>query len=87
MSNRARLSVDPQGPWRLYQRTPLPGWEVLGTVQRDLEMGALARSRTGQLAQLNSGVVRSLDQRKAEAALAAALAAVAASSEIGPKPV
>lgn len=86
-SNRARLTVDPLGPWRLYQRAVPAGWEIMGTVQRDLEIGALARSRTGQLAQLNGGVVRSLDQRKAEAALTAALADVATSSDSGPKPV
>ena len=72
--NRARLTVTLDGPWRLYQRAALPGWQMLGTVQRGLELGALARSPTGQLAQLNGGAVRSLDQRKAEAALAAALA-------------
>lgn len=58
------------GPWRLYQHRPLPGWEMLGIVQRsDLATGALGRSPTGQYAQLNAGVVRSLDQRKVLAAL------------------
>lgn len=74
MSNRDRLVVMIGGPWALYQRAALPGWKMLGTVQRGLEIGALARSPTGQLAQINSGSVRSIDQRKAEAAIAAAQA-------------
>lgn len=74
MSNRDRLVVTVGGPWALYQRAALPGWHMLGTVQRGMEIGALARSPGGQLAQLNAGAVRSLDQRKAEAALAVAAA-------------
>mgnify|MGYP000928656743 CR=1 FL=1 len=71
MSNRDRLTVTLGGPWRLYQHRPLPGWEMLGIVQRgDLTTGALARSATGQYAQVNAGVVRTLDQRKVKAALA-----------------
>ena len=66
--NRDRLIVTPGGPWRLYTN-PLQGWEMLGTVQRGMDIGALARSPAGLLAQVNSGAVRSLDQRKALAAL------------------
>lgn len=43
---------------------------MLGTVQRAMEIGALAESAAGVLVQLNSGAVRTLDQRKARAALA-----------------
>jgi hypothetical protein len=43
---------------------------MLGTVQRGLEIGALARTQAGHLVQVNAGAVRLLDQRKAEAALA-----------------
>ena len=68
MSNRDRLIITLDGPWRLYTH-PLPGWEMLGTVQRGMEIGALARSPAGLLTQVNSGAVRSLDQRKALAAL------------------
>lgn len=71
MSNRDRLTITPGGPWRLYTR-PLQGWEMLGTVQRGMEIGALARSPLGVLAQVNAGVIRSLDQRKASAAMAPA---------------
>ena len=40
-----------------------------GTVQRGLEIGALARTQAGLLVQVNAGAVRALDQRKAEAAV------------------
>ncbi|MFD2755655.1 hypothetical protein [Comamonas terrae] len=73
MSNRARLTITPGGPWRLYQHAVLPGWEMLGTVQRGDEIGALARNKqTGNLVMLRAGAASMLDQRKAEAALAAA---------------
>lgn len=71
IDNRARLIITPGGPWRLYTH-PLPGWEMLGTVQRGLEIGALARSPSGILAQVNAGAIRSLDQRKVRAAMAPA---------------
>lgn len=68
MDNRARLIVTPGGPWRLYTHQ-LAGWEMLGTVQRGMEIGALGRSPSGELVQINAGVVRVLDQRKAHAAM------------------
>lgn len=71
---RGRLTVTIDGPWRLYTH-PLPGWRMLGTVQRGMEIGALAQSSGGALAQINAGAVRSLDQRKAAAAVEAARAA------------
>ena len=67
-SNRGRLAVDTNGNWRLYTH-PLPGWEMLGTVQRGLEIGALGKSPAGIFAQINAGSVRSLDQRKIQAAI------------------
>ena len=73
MSNRARLVVTLGGPWRLYQHAPLPGWEMLGTVQRGDEIGALARNTgNGNLVMMRAGAVSMLDQRKAKAALDAA---------------
>lgn len=63
--NRSRLSVQLGGPWQLYQRTELPGWQMLGTVQRGMEIGALVRSPAGVYAQVNQGAVKTLDQRKA----------------------
>lgn len=72
VSNRDRLTIVLGGPWRLYQHAPLPGWEMLGTVQRGMEIGALGRSPTGLYCQINAGAVRSLDQRKVQGAIDAA---------------
>lgn len=72
MSNRHRLTAAPGGPWRIYQLAAPPGWQMLGTVQHGMDVGALAKSPAGLLVQLNAGVAKVLDQRKAEAALAAA---------------
>lgn len=70
MSNRARLIVTAGGPWRLYQHQPPPGWDMLGTVQRGHEIGALARNKhTGNLVMIRAGAVSMLDPRKAQAAL------------------
>lgn len=70
MSNRGRLTVTLGGPWRFYQHATLPGWEMLGTVQRGDEIGALARStNTGTLGMMRAGAVSVIDQRKALAAL------------------
>ncbi|MCK9550257.1 hypothetical protein [Aquamicrobium sp.] len=70
MSNRGRLTVTPGGLWRLYQHVALPGWEMLGTVQRGDEIGALARStKTGLLVMMRAGAASVIDQRKALAAL------------------
>jgi len=69
-TERSRVFVAPGGPWKLYQRHAPDGWDMLGTVQRGLEIGALARNKaTGEYAQMNAGAVRSLDQRKVAAAL------------------
>ncbi|QPS78566.1 hypothetical protein EZI45_24800 [Delftia tsuruhatensis] len=73
MSQRAKLTVDATGPWRLYQWVELPGWQMLGTVQRGHDIGALARNlSTGQLVMLRAGAASTLDQRKAAASMAAA---------------
>jgi len=73
LSNLAKLTITPGGPWRLYQHAVIPGWEMLGTVQRGDEIGALARIKaTGNLVMMRAGVVSTLNQRKAAAALAAA---------------
>ena len=69
LTNRARLVVTVGGPWRLYQHQPQPGMQMLGTVQRGMEIGALARTQAGLLVQVNAGAIRALDQRKALAAL------------------
>lgn len=70
MTNRSRLTITPGGPWRLYQHVAPPGWDMLGTVQRGDEIGALARNRaTGILVMMRAGAVSMLDQSKAAAAL------------------
>lgn len=69
MTNRSRLIVTVGGPWRIYQHTPPSGMQMLGTVQRGMEVGALARTPAGLLVQVNAGAIRALDQRKALAAL------------------
>ena len=68
MTNRARLIVTVGGLWRLYTHA-MSGFEMLGTVQRGMEVGALARTQAGLLVQVNAGAIRALDQRKALAAL------------------
>ena len=66
--NRGRLTILKGGLWRLYTH-PIAGWEMLGTVQRGMEIGALGRSPVGIYAQINAGVARMLDQRKIEVAI------------------
>lgn len=73
-TNRDRLTITLGGPWRFYQYAAPVGWQMLGTVQRGMEIGALAESPAGLLVQLNAGAVRALDQRKASAALQGAMA-------------
>ena len=73
LTNRARLIVTVGGPWRLYTHA-MSGFEMLGTVQRGMEVGALARTPAGLLVQVNAGAVRALDQRKAQAAIVATVA-------------
>lgn len=73
MSNRDKLTITSGGPWRLYQHAVIPGWEMLGTVQRGDDIGALARATaTGNLVMMRAGAVSMLNQRKAQAALVAA---------------
>lgn len=75
MQNRYRLIVTLGGPWRLYQHVAPQGWQVLGTVQRGYEIGALARNEhTGMFVMLRAGAVSQLDQRKVEAAVQVARA-------------
>lgn len=79
MNNSARwLTVNPDGQQWIYltpgdlRRTDI-AW--LGTVTRgNGDTGALGRLKsTGALVQVGAGVTRTLDQRKAEAALSEAL--------------
>ena len=68
-----KITVNLSGPWRLYQCAAPPHWDILGTVQRGDDVGALARSQvTGNLVMLRAHAASMLDQSKAEAALSAA---------------
>ena len=67
--NRGRYTVTLGDGWRLYSNTVPAGSIALGTVERDGERGAIIRTPAGLLAMLNDGVIRSLDQRKAKAAI------------------
>ncbi len=67
--NRGRLTVDPDGNWRLYTNSIPGGCTVLGTVTRDGETGALVITEAGIYSMLNERVYRALDQRKVKAAL------------------
>lgn len=67
--NRGRYTVTLGDGWRLYSNTIPAGSVALGAIDRDGERGALIRTPAGLLAMLNDGVIRSLDQRKAKAAI------------------
>lgn len=74
-THRSRLIVDVPGKPALYVLPAgMPaGWEVIGTVTDVDGTGALIRNRsTGIYCRANAGAIRSLPQRKVEAALAAA---------------
>lgn len=69
-SKRDRLTVDPNGSWRLYTNTLPPNSIPLGTVTIGMETGALIRMKaTGSYMQVNAGAMRGLDGRKVSAAL------------------
>lgn len=70
-NNRGRVTVDPNGNWRLYTNTIPANSTPLGTVTHNVgETGALVRiETTGAYVQVNAGTVRNLDGRKIAAAL------------------
>ena len=67
--NRGRYIAQVDGPWRLYTSVCPVGWQMIGTIQRGLEIGALGLSPVGVYAQINAGAIKALDQRKVKAAL------------------
>jgi len=67
--NRARITVDPAGNWRLYAPILPAGCTALGVVTRGTDVGALFVTRAGVYALCNAGLISALDQRKARAAL------------------
>ena len=66
------LTINTTGAWRLYSPTLPASAEPLGTVTRNgHDTGALVRFvATGVYAQVNAGVVRTLDQRQVARLLA-----------------
>lgn len=73
-ARRARLTVEVPGNPALYLPPAgmPPSWEIIGAVTVAESTGALVRNtRTGIYCKANGGAVRSLPQRKVEAALAA----------------
>ena len=71
-AHRGRIAIETPGKPCLYQLAQLPGWETIGTVTDAEGTGALVRNiRTGVYCRANAGAIRSLPQRKVEAALAA----------------
>lgn len=75
-TNRGRITVLLDGPWRLYTNTLPKNSEALGVVSRGEgagSTGALVHLiDDGILVQVNAGRIQQLDQRKAQAALDAA---------------
>jgi hypothetical protein len=67
--NRGRYTAQINGPWRLYTIVCPAGWQMVGTIQRGLDIGALALTPAGIYCQVNAGAIRALDQRKVRAAL------------------
>lgn len=67
--NQPYFVVKINGPWRVYANVCPPGWKMLGTIQRGVEIGALGVSPSGIYAQINAGSIRSLEQRKLVAAM------------------
>jgi len=60
-----KITNDKQTGLFLWGARPLPdGADLVGTVERDGETGALIRLRTGWYVQGNAGSIRSLDQRQ-----------------------
>lgn len=74
-SNPHRLTADIHGEWRLYTNTIPAGSSPIGTVTRgddDCDTGALVLiEATDTYVQVNSGEIRSLDQRQIIEALRA----------------
>ncbi len=68
--NRGRITIDPDGNWRLYTNSIPAGCTVLGTVTRgETETGVLVQTEAGIYSMLNHRVYKALDQRKVIAAL------------------
>lgn len=68
-THRSRIAVEIPGRPALYNPDPLPGWDVIGTVTDAAGTGTLVRNQTtGVYCRANAGTLRSLPQRKVQAA-------------------
>ena len=73
--NRGRLTVNLDGPWRLYCQTIPVGCKALGTVSQDGSIcatGALIETGIGAYVLAIGGVIQSLPQSKVWGAISAA---------------
>lgn len=68
-NNRFRLSVNPEGNWRLYAPVRPENMVMLGIVRRGQQVGALARTQAGIYVMLCGGGLSTLPQHKVAAAL------------------
>src|SRR5215207_9834633 len=67
--NQWRISIGPRWTSFTYERE---GMEMLGTIQRGMQIGALVRLPDGSYAQVNGDVVEPLGKNRVEFALLAA---------------
>jgi len=75
-----RIVLGPRWAFFTYQREDL---ELLGTVQRGMQIGALARLPDGNYAQVNGDIVGLLNKSRVEFALRSAGGAKAARAPLG----
>lgn len=66
---RGRLSVDINGPWRIYTNHLPVGATAIGHVTSNGETGALVRLPTGIYVRINAGALTSLPQSKVRGAI------------------
>lgn len=66
------MIIRPQANIQRFTAAHHPGFEYLGTVQREMQIGALARTSEGTYVQVNGSFVERLDTAEVKAALSAA---------------
>jgi hypothetical protein len=65
--NRSRFIVDLNNAWHIHT-TPVDGCKMIGTIQRKLQIDALAKDEEGFLA-VKNGRIERLNPRKVQAAI------------------
>jgi hypothetical protein len=66
--NRGRVTVAFNNTWRLYTQS-VEGCKMLGTIQRKMEIAALAQIDNGEYVAVNKGLIEPLNSRKVQAAI------------------